>query len=162
MIISKKTDKKQVFFKIITFLMMVGWILFIFSLSLQPAVQSSEVSKGLLTKILFLFYSMTKIKVDISAVHNIFRSLAHFTEFFLLGVFSLLFFFSALKSRPVYALATGFITAICDESIQYFFAEGRTMQIEDIAVDFSGVILSSIVFYIVYKFVFKKKTSKNE
>ncbi len=167
MTISKKTSdktngKKGIIFKIISFLFMIGWICFIFSLSLQPASQSSEVSKGLLTQLLEIFYSLTKIKIDVLTFHNLFRSFAHFTEFFILGIFSLLFFFTALKKLPVYALITGFFVAICDELIQYYFAPGRAMQMKDIIIDFSGVIFSSIMYYIFYKIYLHRKSLKTE
>jgi len=155
MTILKKTDKKELIYKILSFFLMVGWICFIFSLSLQPATQSSAVSKGLLTKILYIFYHITKIQVDVLILHNLFRSFAHFTEFFILGIFSLLFYFSALKKRPVYAIITGLAVALCDEMIQFLFAEGRAMQFSDIIIDFSGVILSTVIFYLFYKFAKK-------
>ncbi len=161
MTISKKTNNKSnIIFKIVSFLLMFGWICFIFSLSLQPASQSSEVSKGLLTRLLGFFYSLTNIKIDVLTFHNLFRSFAHFTEFFILGIFSLLFYFTALKKLPVYALVTGLAVSVCDELIQYFFAEGRAMQIEDIFIDFSGVIFSTIIYYIFYKIYLHRKYVK--
>ncbi len=154
MTISKKIKK------IVFFLLMVGWICFIFSLSLQPAVQSSAVSSGLLKSILETFYNITKIKIEFAAVHNLFRTFAHFTEFFLLGIFSLLYFFTAMNKKPIYAVITGLCVSICDELIQFYFAEGRAMQFKDIAVDSLGILISSIVFYLIYKTVLYKKSLK--
>ena len=159
MTILKKINNKRLF-KIISFFLMVGWICFIFSLSLQPASESSAVSKGLLTNILEFFYSLTNIRIDVLTFHNIFRTFAHFTEFFVLGILSILFYFSAMKKRPVYAVITGFSVAICDELIQYFFAEGRAMQIEDIAVDFSGIVFSTIIYFLFYKIYLNRKYAK--
>ena len=157
---NKNSHKQEILFKFVSFFLMLGWICFIFSLSLQPASQSSAVSRGLLTNILEFFYSLTNIRIDVLTFHNIFRTLAHFTEFFILGILSILFYFSAMKKRPVYAVITGFIVAICDELIQYFFADGRAMQIEDIAVDFLGIIFSTIIYFIFYKIYLNKKYAK--
>lgn len=156
------TTSKKINLKMIIFLIfMIAWTGIIFSLSLQPAVVSSATSRGLLKKILFVFYSITKIKIEPALIHNLFRTFAHYSEFFVLGIFSLLFFFTSLKKRPIYAIIYGILISICDELIQHFFSEGRTLQLIDIIVDSSGVITASIIFYIIYKIICIKRNKKH-
>ncbi len=155
MITSKKTDFKPVVFFILT----VIWIGVIFNFSMQTAEVSSNVSKGLLSKILNVIFNITNITIDISLVHNIFRKLAHFTEFFILGILSVSFFVSS-KSKPVFAVVLGAMVAITDEIIQFFTSSGRAMRVTDMLIDTSGVIFATLIFYIVWKIFLKIKKKK--
>lgn len=153
MITSKKINIKAVIFFILT----ITWICVIFSFSLQTAEVSSNVSRGMLIKILHWIYNITNIRIEPSLVHNLFRKLAHFTEFFILGIFSVSFFKSVNK-RPIWAIVLGICVAVTDETIQYFTSEGRAMRITDMIIDTAGVVFATLVFYFFWKlFYYKKK-----
>lgn len=152
MITSKKISIKTMIFFVLT----AFWICVIFHFSLQTAEVSSNVSKGLLTKILNIIYNITNIEIDISSVHNIFRKFAHFTEFFILGIFAVSFFIS-MKSRPIYAIVLGICVAVTDETIQFFTSSGRAMRVTDMLIDASGVIFATLIFYFVWKLFFHNK-----
>lgn len=156
MITSKKINIKAPVFLALT----VVWICIIFHFSLQTAEVSSNVSRGLLTKILGILYSVTGIEIEASTVHNLFRKLAHFTEFFVLGIFSVSFFVS-LKSKPIYAVVLGACVAVTDETIQFFTSSGRAMRVTDMLIDTSGVIFATLIFYFFWKLFHKKKNTIN-
>lgn len=155
MIISKKTDFKPV----VLFILTVIWIGVIFNFSMQTAQVSSGVSKGLLSKILNVVYNATSIKIEISAVHNLFRKFAHFSEFFILGILSVSLFVS-IKSKPIYSVILGAMVAVTDETIQFFTSSGRAMRVSDMLIDTCGVIFATVIFYIFWKIFFKLKKQK--
>ena len=80
-----------------------------------------------------------------NVTEHLVRKLAHFCEFFILGI-ELQLFFSLLKSRKsafLLALSHGLFTALADETIQIF--SGRGPMIQDVWLDFSGVTAGSLI-----------------
>ena len=154
MITSKKI--KAIIFLVLT----VVWICVIFNFSLQSAETSSNVSRGLLVKVLNFIYDITNIRIEPTLVHNLFRKFAHFTEFFILGIFSVSFF-KSINKRPFYSIILGMCVAITDETIQFFTGEGRAKRVTDMLIDTSGVIFATLVFYIFWKLFFYKKKKEN-
>ena len=62
----------------------VLWALFIFSNSMLPAIESSNISSGLSYKI----YELLNINIDFELFHTFIRKCAHFIEYAILGVFA--------------------------------------------------------------------------
>lgn len=117
------------------------WICIIFSFSLQPAEDSSQLSSGLgawLMKHVFsgIFDTMTTEQVDFFI-----RKCAHFTEFFILGV---LMYWTLEKWFVIHRARLGLIlcmlVAAMDETIQ-LFVEGRSGQVTDMLLDSSGSLV---------------------
>ena len=80
-----------------------------------------------------------------NVTEHLVRKLAHFCEFFILGI-ELQLFFSLLKSRKsavLLALSHGLFAAFTDETIQIF--SGRGPMIQDVWLDFSGVTAGSLI-----------------
>lgn len=108
--------------------------------------------------------ALDKINIDTSNVNlgQIVRKLAHFTEFFLFGLVWALFYITILPPKialPI-ALTQGVLTAVIDETIQYFIP-GRAMQIKDMLIDSSGVIFA-VIFCIVVILIRSKIMKKKE
>jgi len=117
---------------------------FIFANSLKPAVESDELSTGLLEKILTLLSSWGLSGLFGWLNSHSIRKLAHFIEFFVQGTFLSGAYHdnNQAKSRvflPV--LLSGFLTACADETIQRF-VPGRSGQISDVLLDTSGTIVA--------------------
>lgn len=120
------------------------WAGLIFSFSLQPADVSSETSMGFARKVIgwflpnFLQYMDRMSKEQFDLFHYIVRKGAHFTEYFVLGIWSGL---SAMQfsMRRKKAAALGFcvLTASIDETIQ-LFVSGRAGRIQDVMLDGTG------------------------
>lgn len=151
-------NKKRIFFSVLTLLITLIWTYFIFSMSFKTAPESSEISGGLLKKILFIIKDSLWFDVEFGVLHNLFRKLAHFAEFFILGCFSYSFI-KSIKSKPLYVLIYCLLVAITDETIQFFVGEGRSAQISDVLTDFSGAFLSVVFIYLI-KFIFIKIKNK--
>ena len=117
------------------------WICIIFSFSLQPAEDSSQLSSGLgawlMEHVLSrMFDTLTTEQLDF--FHYFIRKCAHFTEFFILGVLM----YSTLKKWSVVrrgriGLLLCMLVATMDETLQ-LFVEGRSGQVTDMLLDSSG------------------------
>ncbi len=111
------------------------WLALIFSQSLLPGAASQEESDSVLLVFGRVLPFLTETRV---------RKLAHFAEFGVLGL--LLFWcFAGHWSRTLFA---GLLCALCDESIQ-LFVPGRSAQVSDLWVDFSGVLAAAAVWCLV-------------
>lgn len=157
-----KFDKKKQIFRVITTILTLLIIAFIFYNSLMPAGESSQSSGRVLR---FLNGICEFLGLGSLFTHSFVRTLAHFSEFAVLGASSLLMYLSYLgfKVRDlILALATVLSVAITDECIQLFSA-GRTFQFEDIFVDFSGGTLgASFLFLIIFVVkIIKRRRYKN-
>ncbi len=138
-----KSKNKAILWGILT----IVWTCVIFSFSLQPASQSANLSRGILAHILEWLDQWTGMVIPIEAVHNLFRKLAHFTEFFLLGLLAMQFF-GAIKKRPLWTLCYGALIAVMDETIQFFTGAGRAMRFSDMVLDTFGVLFALLLLWI--------------
>lgn len=121
---------------------------FIWINSFMPADVSGEMS-GFIGKLL------TKIFGDgFTANAHIIRKLAHGTEFMLYGVIITLFLYPKILPRLHIAVMAGIFTALFDETIQLFSA-GRTGQIKDVWIDFSG-FTAGVVFIIIVQILIEE------
>ena len=135
------------------------WTSFIFSMSLKTASESSEISGGLLKSILLFIKDILWFEIDFSVLHNLFRKLAHFTEFFILGILSV-GFIKSIKTSLTYPLLYCLCVAAIDETLQYFTGAGRSAQLSDVLLDFSGSLTAVIIFCLI-GFIINKIRIKN-
>jgi len=123
--------------------------LFIWTNSLLPGHLSSEQS-GFFVEIASSLFQRININVPIDQLSFWIRKLAHFTQFFILG---LLWMITLNKSRlnHTHALTTviliGLITALIDEGIQ-IFVPNRGSSLIDVAIDLLGVITAGLMIQI--------------
>ena len=144
--LTKKNKIRAAIFGVLS----VIWTGFIISMSTQNAEKSTGVSRGILKSILLTIYKITNIAISPDTVHNLFRKLAHFTEFFILGLFVVLFLKSINKNK-LFAVIYGFIVAFSDELTQLFMGGGRSMQFSDMLIDISGVLFAVLIIYFISK-----------
>ncbi len=114
------------------------WLLLIFSQSAMPAPVSQAESGGLLYLLVQIFPFLTE---------HLLRKLAHFGEFAILGVF----LGKSLKGPNVQMLLAGLLCALCDETIQ-LFVMGRSSQVSDVWVDFSGILAAAVLLWLFQRF----------
>lgn len=150
-------DRKRLLVRSVLWIMAVYYFVIITRFSARTAVQSSMESNGILEKIILFLTGADMNEIDkelFHTLHSMIRKLAHFANFFILG-----FIYTMLanetsggKSRSVIAtvLLCGFISAIIDEGHQYF-VPGRSAQIQDVFIDFSGVFTGCILFVFMRK-----------
>lgn len=148
--------------KWIAFSLMILWMVLIFYFSAQAAPQSSEQSMGIV-KIIKSFaekVSTSAKNLDISFWENVERSLrklAHGFIYFVLGILALNFMINCnVKRKKLMSLGICLVYAISDE-VHQLFVPGRSGQISDVFVDFTGSILGVLLFAILYFYVCSRR-----
>lgn len=131
---------------------------FIFHNSMQNAA-TSEMSSSIIVD--FVMHELARFGSfpDYGTVTVIIRKTAHITEFFIQSFFiSIAYFFgkSKFSQRVIYVLFFGLLTACCDELIQKF-VNGRGSLVTDIWIDFSGVLLAALFYFIISALSGKRK-----
>lgn len=112
---------------------------FIFYHSFQDATTSSNASTQVLDSITNFF---TTIGLELDIEELTIRKIAHFVEFFVLGVFLMLTFeafYEEILKIVIYPIFLGLLIPVIDEAIQ-LKSEGRVAAVEDVLLDFSGSI----------------------
>ena len=126
-------------------LLAVAMTVFIFASSMQTAEVSSAASGRLLTLINKLISG-----TSVTITHRTLRKLAHFAEFFTQGIFlslAAVFSVKGMKKHLINIAFAGLLTACTDELLQTFF-DGRSAQIHDIFIDFSGTVTAIILTFL--------------
>lgn len=134
--------------KIISILLVILWMTFIFIMSSFNSAESSSQSNIIVNFIVRLFNIS-----NIDVVSLIVRKLAHFTEYFILGVLvaNMLRYFD---KRIYISIFICILYAISDE-IHQLFVLGRSCQVLDILIDSIGSC-SGIILFNKLKFLYRK------
>ncbi len=150
--------------RIIFAILLVGWMVLIFTMSAQPAEQSSQLSGGLVSRIVSALYpnfNDLSHTTQTNIIHNttfIVRKAAHFFEYFVLGVLGFLtvntFNKYSLFMRAVLAAVLCVLYAASDEIHQYF-VPGRACRFTDILIDSAGILIAIIII----SFIISRKRS---
>lgn len=145
-----KKSQTSMLFRVIVFILTVGMIAFAFIHSSMPADLSSEESESVMD---FLQYILNSLGFSAELTDHIVRKTAHFAEYTVIGMLlvSCAYSFSRTKPYRYYSqiLFVGLATAVCDETIQLNVA-GRSGQITDVLLDFSGVITGAVFMLLIY------------
>ena len=121
--------------KYISLLLVIIWMIFIFIMSSFSAGDSSNQS-GFIVNIICNLFNIANTEL----ITVIIRKLAHFTEYFILGILT----YNCIKNyqKPYYiSIIICFLYAISDE-IHQIFVPGRSMKITDILIDTIGAIVA--------------------
>ena len=150
--------------KRITILLLITAILicvvFIFSNSMKNREESSADSGAIAD----FFESITKkLAPDLDINWNrIVRKGAHFAEFFILGVFSILLFEKIVKKQHLMLICAGVSSAViafADEFIQQF--TGRGPRITDVLIDVSGAVAGFCAVFLIRSAKNRKRNKEN-
>ena len=130
--------KKKIIFWILTAL----FIVFIFSNSFKAA-EVSKLDSGFVMELVNKIVSFFSPGVTVS--HQFVRKAAHFSEYAFLGllVLNLYVAYEEKFSKIFSFLFIGLSVSVTDETIQ-LFASGRSGEVADILLDFSGFIIGMI------------------
>lgn len=131
-------------------------ICFIFGNSLASADDSSARSGRLVALINSL---MCGLGIELEVTQHFVRKTAHFTEFAALGALSTVTVYLYTHKRRASALIAagiGLLTAVCDELIQ-MFSSGRSCELRDMLIDFSGAALAALTVFLILKVVERKR-----
>lgn len=145
---------------IISWSLLIGWMLLIFFMSNQPADISNKQSDLAINLFSIIGIDLNNHLGEIASF--VVRKAAHYTEYFILYCFSIAVckHYVDIKKARIYCLFIVLGYAISDEIHQYFIP-GREMAIRDVAIDFSGGVLGFIVNIVIYKIKFNKRNNCN-
>lgn len=153
------------FVRIISPVLLVGLMCVIFTLSHQPASESSQTSSSVIRFLAEIFIKdfenlSTNEQLEIiSSLQFIVRKGAHFSAYFVLGVFSFFTFLTyntpAFIWRSLISLSVCFAFSVSDE-IHQLLIPGRSGEIRDVLIDTCGSMLSILILFIIFLSVFKK------
>lgn len=145
-----KMSQTSMRFRVIVFILTIGMIAFAFIHSSMPADLSSEESESVMG---VLQYILNFLGFSAELTDHIVRKAAHFAEYTAIGILlvSCAYSFSRTKPYRYYSqiLFAGLATAVIDETIQ-LNVEGRSGQITDVLLDFSGVITGAVFMLLIY------------
>ncbi len=160
-------------FAFIMWLLVIGWLAVIFSLSSESADVSSLRSQDLIERIAEIFH--------ITVNEELIRSCAHIFEFLVLSVFSYIAMFATnhIKSgenvpvsgrldklkndNEVYIAVSLWITALSAAADEYhqIFVDGRSSSLFDVLLDFSGAVVLMLIIRIVVSIYIYVKNRKS-
>ena len=149
-------------------LLTIACTVIIFSNSMNIGLDSGRQS-GKVVQAVIKVADVLGIKINnVESLHHIVRKSAHFLEYALLGALS---FFTlkimGMKTFPrvYFTLGYSLLIAGCDEYIQTF-REGRSGQVSDAFLDFSGaataVALCLLVFFLIKRHKSRKINKEKE
>lgn len=141
-----RREKVMTAFRYILIGLAVLNLVFIFYQSVLPKEQSGEQSEAVGGMLEEIFPPDTETGKFV--LSNI-RKIAHFTEFFFLGIWVSLYcvFFVKRKSYRLFVFPISLATGFIDETIQIF--SGRGPMIFDVWIDFFGFAASAVIIYTV-------------
>ena len=152
---------------IISWIAVICWMTFIFSMSAQPAVESDKTSGGVAEIILKIFVSdydelsRSEQIAMIDDIQHFVRKSAHFCGYALLGALLCNAFFQHIKNRvsaSAISQLCGMTYAASDELHQRF-VPGRSGEIKDVALDSAGVLFG-ILFILALVYLVRRIKSK--
>lgn len=172
--------------KVISVLLCVLWMIFIFFNSAQTGASSNDLSYKIVDKIINIeknFNCYTKTNLDNSfnnyekgknniivraskktenekriKLNKIIRKIAHAVEYFILAVlFANMFFAFGLKGRPaIIYILFGVLLYSVLDEFHQLYIPRRESSVVDVLIDFAGGVFGIIAYYFVY-YSFSKK-----
>ena len=155
--------------RVLKIILLILWMMIIFAFSNQKAVDSSNLSSGLIdrtvVKVYKVFYgdiSKEKEEVIIEKYSYPIRKLAHYSLYFILGILSFLVIvdYKNNKKLILYSMFICFLYACTDELHQLFIA-GRSAEIKDVLIDSFGSLTSILLCNFIYFKSNIKKVNKS-
>ncbi|MDF2820305.1 MAG: VanZ family protein [Clostridiales bacterium] len=136
--------------KILSYTMLIIWMILIFYFSSQVADDSNQISTGIMDKVIdFINRLFPNSSFDFTNFNFIIRKSAHFIVYFILGILA----FNVIKSEGIQgykliiqALSICVIYAISDE-IHQIFVSGRSGQVKDVILDSLGASTGLFLYY---------------
>lgn len=134
-------------------LLVLIWMIVIFSFSNQPALDSSELSDGFIDKTIIRVYEVFNGNITEEKKEELIykysypvRKLAHFTIYFILGILVFIYLNDFIKNKSIiiYSLLICFVYACTDEFHQYF-VDGRYCSFIDVLIDTLGTLISILL-----------------
>lgn len=153
-------------FRITVTVLLIGWMVLIFSLSAATAAESSETSGGIIEFLAKIFIadfdelSVSEQESIIESLQFIVRKTAHFALYGILGGLAFLSVVTytsiPLCIRSIMSGAICLLYAISDE-IHQLFVPGRSGEVRDVCIDFAGSMLAILILLLLSRWKKLKK-----
>ena len=142
--------------KIISFIVLILWMIVIFSFSSADANKSTGTSDKVITTMIEIKDKITNNETpnnekEIIVKNSSFyiRKIAHITEYLILGFLT----FNLLKQYSVtniyYAIGLSILYSCTDEFHQLFIS-GRSGSIRDVLIDFIGILIGTYLYKLLF------------
>ncbi len=159
-------NEKRVLWQKITmlFILLMAQVFIITMFSSQPSEKSSEISRSIMNKIEWVSESIPRETIPGDgriSLHLIIRKLAHFYNFFIVGALLGAMHINIRENckRALLWATFGLLIGIADETLQRF-VPGRSSEIGDVVVDFSGVLFGMSFIKVFLGIIFAKRCRK--
>ena len=126
--------------KKVNIILIIIWLIVIFIMSSFNADTSSKQS-GFIVGLISKLFNINNLDL----LSLIVRKLAHFMEYFILGILVYNFIIN-INIKLYYGIIFCLLYAISDE-IHQIFVSGRVFQLRDVLIDFIGVICGMFLLY---------------
>lgn len=128
-------------------ILLVIWMIIIFLFSNQDAIDSQKTSDKITNKVVYVVEHINNQKVDKDITSLVVRKLAHFAEYFILGI---LVYLTVNSYNIKYPFACSIIFCIlfaCGDEIHQIFSNNRSPKILDVFIDTCGSLLAFVYKY---------------
>lgn len=161
----KKNDKKQQI-KIIKIILIVIWMVVIFSFSNQGGTKSSNTSQKVTKVIIDMVGNNSKAQNEqfIANLEKVIRKLAHYSIYTVGGILIMSYSYTLDKPRRQQvceSLIFGAFYAVTDE-LHQFFVPGRSARFFDIGIDTLGVFTGIAIYMMIKNLKIKQFNLKTE
>lgn len=157
----KKMNSK----KILSWIAVIIWMVFIFSLSSQVAEQSNQLSTGITEVIIDAVEKVApNANFDIIKLNNIIRNNAHFFTYLILGLLVInAARISGIKDFKslILAILICILYAVSDE-IHQFFVPSRGAELKDLIIDSIGALFGIGLYLLIFRIIARRKTDNNQ
>ncbi len=139
--------------KVISWALLIIWMIVIFFFSHQPSIKSSGVSN----KVLEIIDTIIPFSLNYEWSSFVIRKLAHFTEYAILGILMIRLvnvYLKKEKNAIYFAIFCCFLYAISDE-IHQLFIVGRNGNVVDVLIDTCGSMFGIFLLLIISKLLHK-------
>lgn len=147
--------------------LLVIWMVFIFSMSSQDSKKSSNTSGETIKVVLSTVPEFNKQPEEVQEhvveeLQFITRKSAHFIAYMILGILAILLLlqFENISKKPQFAFLICVLYAASDE-IHQLFVPGRAGQIRDVMIDSCGSIVGIAVVLLFIKLIKMRRKRKN-
>lgn len=141
----------------------IAWLTVIFLFSAQNAAESSRTSNPpaeLLARIVSPFWGNTPYEIILDRCVFAVRKLAHFSVYTVLGVFCCNAFRGSFRNAgKLNFLFSAVLCLVCaaGDEIHQYFVPGRSCQLRDVLIDFSGAVCGIFLLILFSRFFSKKR-----
>ena len=161
----KKNDKKQQI-KIIKIILIVIWMVVIFSFSNQGGTKSSNTSQKVTKVIIDMVGNNSKAQNEqfIANLEKVIRKLAYYSIYTVGGILIMSYSYTLDKPRRQQvceSLIFGAFYAVTDE-LHQFFVPGRSARFFDIGIDTLGVFTGIAIYMMIKNLKIKQFNLKTE